>query len=461
MSALRPLARVALLVIAVALVACRREGEDATATAPSGPAAATSATAAPAAISDQDISDAYIYLLSRALVARQQRLDFAEGMQWNQLSHRRPGAVEWPNPNLDVAYSEAWVAVDEHSCTLIEVPRIEGRYYTVQFLNGWGETVANINERLYPSHPSGRFAACLKGAQVALPAGVQRVDLPVRYSRVLLRVALGDDAKEAERLQHAFTMEATGSPATPTLPEVPDFEPPSLPDVALFELGPALLDSEVDINPGMAGLQDKVRAIAQAIADPAERARVDQVIHARAIPDFFKASPMLGHGTIRNGWARPKDVGAYGDDWLTRSLINEGGIWANTMDEVVYYKGNVDGDGQQLNGDHVYTLTFPADALPQRFAKYFWSVIAVDDKRFRVLPNGQNRFLLNAQTHPQLGEDGSLTLYFAADKPADAPEGNWLPTPRGTNYRLTFRFYGPQGGVADGSYFPPPLVKRS
>jgi len=98
---------------------------------------------------DQDVSDSYIYLLSRLLVLRQQHADFEEGFKWNTLIHRKPGDVQWPNPNLDVAYSEAWVAVDEKNCLMVSVPPIIGRYYTVQFLNGWGETVANINERAF------------------------------------------------------------------------------------------------------------------------------------------------------------------------------------------------------------------------------------------------------------------------------------------------------------------------
>ncbi len=57
------------------------------------------------------------------------------------------------------------------------------------------------------------------------------------------------------------------------------------------------------------------------------------------------------------------------------------------------------------------------------------------------------------------GTDGSLTLYFADQKPAGAPDGNWLPTPKGQAYNLTFRFYRPQGAVADRTYFPPPLVR--
>ena len=108
------------------------------------------------AASDQEISDAYIYLLGRELITRQQQVDFdKEGFVWNQLLHRKPGGVDWPNPNLDVTYSEAWVTLDEASALLVTVPEIKGRYYVVEFLNGWGETVANINERVFPDHPSG------------------------------------------------------------------------------------------------------------------------------------------------------------------------------------------------------------------------------------------------------------------------------------------------------------------
>ncbi|HVK50635.1 MAG TPA: DUF1214 domain-containing protein, partial [Pseudoxanthomonas sp.] len=414
-----------------------------------------------AAVSDQDISDAYIYLLSRLLVLRQQQLDFKEGFRWNELLHRKPGGVDWPNPNLDVAYSEAWVAVDETSCTVVSVPAISGRYYTVQFLNGWGETLANINERLYPDAPAGDFAVCLQGSKVAVPAGARRVDVPVQYSRVLLRVELGPSWDDAVKLQQAFAMKATGTPALPDIPHTPIFDISQMPGAEAFDFADVALDSEADINPGMQPLQEKARAIAVMVQDPAQRQHVDEVIRTQAWPAFFKASKILGHGTVRNGWARPSTVGVYHDDWLTRTLINQGGIWANTMEEVVYYKGSVDSDGENFNGDHVYTLAFPTDALPASFAKYFWSVIAVDSENFRVLPNPKNRFLLNKESKLEYGQDGSLTLYFAADKPADAPDGNWLPTPKGQEYRLTFRFYGPLGGVQDGSYYPPAVIRQS
>jgi hypothetical protein len=140
-------------------------------------------------------------------------------------------------------------------------------------------------------------------------------------------------------------------------------------------------------------------------------------------------------------------------------VVNFGGIWANVFEEVIYYKAFADGDGVKLDPASAYTLTFPADDLPAKYAKYFWSIIAVDSAHRRVLPNPLNRFLLNNYSDLTFGPDGSLTLYFAAERSADAPEGNWLPT-IGKPYSFTFRFYGPRGAVADGTYSPPPVVRR-
>lgn len=411
-------------------------------------------------IGEQDISDAYIYLLARLLIARQQQVDFdREGFVWNQLVHRKPGQVDWPNPNLDVAYSEAWVALDEDSCLLVTVPKIEGRYYTVEFLNGWGETLANINEREFPDHPHGQFAVCLAGGRAQAPEGAVRLDLTERVTRVLARVELGAIWDEAVALQHQFVFDLRGNPAPPAIPRTVMFDMEALPGVEAFESALPALDSYPDTNPGMEAVQATARAIAEAIKDPAERERIDSVVRTKALRDFAAASPNIGHGTVRNNWARPACCGHFGGDWLTRALVNFAGIWANTFDEVIYYKGNLDSEGRQINANHSYRLTFPADDLPSRQARYFWSIIAVDTKHMRVLPNPQDKFLLNKESGLVYGDDGSLSLWFGPERPPRAPEGNWLPTLGGKDYRFTFRFYGPIEGVADGTYYPPPVVR--
>ena len=47
---------------------------------------------------------------------------------------------------------------------------------------------------------------------------------------------------------------------------------------------------------------------------------------------------------------------------------------------------------------------------------------------------------------------------LTAHREYGAPD--WLPTPKGLGYSLTFRFYRAKGAVEKRTYFPPPLVKQ-
>lgn len=418
-------------------------------------ATAGPANAQPAVrLADRDIVEAYEYLLGRLLVLRQENLDFKEGFRWNEIIHRAPGAVDWANPNLDVVYSEAWIGLDEKSCTLIEIPEIKNRYYTVQALNGWGETTANINERNFPKHPSGKFAFCLKKAEAVLPKGTQRVILPNPKSRILVRIELGAHPENAIALQKKVTMKVTGK--APVIEEAvvkPSFTNSALPGIEAFDKAVAILASEADINPGMIDVREKVGAIAKAAADRTQRARIDEVIRKQAIPAFHAEILKMGKG--ENGWMRPRVIGNYRTDYVMRTIANYTGIWANNSKEVVYFAG------QNLDGSQTFTQTFPKDALPRTKTRYFWSAIVVDDANFKVIPNSLNRFLLNKQSPLTFGDDGSLTVAFGPKQPDGIPESNWLPTPEGKKYNVTFRFYGPTKDVSDAKYFPPPLVRIS
>jgi hypothetical protein len=404
-----------------------------------------------ARLTDRDIIEAYEYMIGRWLVLRQETLDLKEGYKWNEIIHREPVGAASANPNLDVVHSEAWVFVDETSCTLIDLPEIKGRYYTVQALNGWGEVTANINERNYPKHPFGKFALCLKGNKAPLPKGTQRVELPSKKSRILMRIELGANPAEATALQKKVTMKAMGSQKPDKAVVEFTFTNDKLPGVEAFEKTTEILENEPDLNKGMVGVQEKVFALTKAIADSAERTRIDDVIRKRAIPIFLAETRKPG--TAKHGWARPRAAGNYGSDFLMRSATNLTGIWANSPKEAFYF-GAVGIDGNQT-----FTQTWPADALPASKAKYFWSVIVVDGLQHRVISNSLNRFLLNKQSQLQFNPDGSLTLAFAPRQPPGIPPSNWLPTPEGRRYNLTLRFYGPAKDVADGAYYPPPLVQ--
>ncbi len=414
-------------------------------------ALAGAATAAPAQaprVADGNVVTAYQYMLARWLVLRQEAHDLKAGFKWNEVVHRAPNDNARASPNPDIASSAAWIAVDDTSCTLINLPEIKGHYYTVEIVNGWGEVIDNINERTYPKHPFGTFALCRNKAKVELPAGAQRVEVAGNQSRILIPIALGADPAGALALQKQITMQTTGSPKIDAAVVTPDFPDDRLPGVEAFDNTEAVLASEVDINKGMAEPQSVARAVAAAVADPAQRGHIDEVIRSQAIPAFLAAIRKMSPAV--NGWVHPHLTGNYGHDYLLRSIVDFTGLWANTPWEAVYF------DGSRFDGSQTYTQTYSKDAL-SALKEHYWSVVAVTAKDSRVIANPLGRYLLNDQSDLKLNTDGSLTLTFAPKLPDGVPQSNWLPTPQGQEYNLTYRFYAPAKYLVEGRYYPPLL----
>ena len=127
-------------------------------------AASAWAQTPPAKPDEKTISDAYTYLLGRALVIRQEHMDRrSDAWSYNAIKYNPLGSADFVNPNFDVAYFEAWFAVDDRTPVLLEIPEIKDRYYTAQILDEWGEVIVNINDRTFPSKPYGRFALVKAG----------------------------------------------------------------------------------------------------------------------------------------------------------------------------------------------------------------------------------------------------------------------------------------------------------
>ena len=79
------------------------------------------------------IANAYLYLLGRVLVIRQEHADrAADGFEYNKIKYNPLGSADFVNPNFDVAYLEAWFAVDDRTPVILEIPEIKDRYYTAQ-----------------------------------------------------------------------------------------------------------------------------------------------------------------------------------------------------------------------------------------------------------------------------------------------------------------------------------------
>ncbi len=408
-----------------------------------------------AEITETILSDAYVYLLSRALVIRQEQTDLAEdGVDYNVVKYNPVGSADFVNPNLDVAYLETWFGVDENSTVLLAIPEIEDRYYTAQIIDEWGEVITNINERTYPLAPHGTYALVTPGSTVEIPDGAVRIELHGGKAKMLARVELQTDSATAEALQKQFTVDVQGDPQISPPINLPQFDNVELIGVEMFEHAGEMLASAMDVSPVAAQMQAKVMAVAQAVKDPGERARIEALLREKVIPDFLKAA-VTEAGKFQDGWLGALTAGNYGAEFRTRTAANLVGIWANSASEVIYFVGTRDANNEPLTGDKSYTLSFDSDALPETVVDGYWSVILVDLPDYRVVDNALNRYNLNSYSRLEKEDDGSLNIYVSSKKPDDVAESNWLPSPAGKDFSLTFRTYVPEEEVKSGDWFPP------
>jgi len=374
-------------------------------------------------LSEQSIVDAYIYVMARYLVIRQEHIDMAEeGVDYNGIKYNELGKAEFVNPNLDVAYLEAWFAVDEQTPVILEIPRIEGRYYTAQICDEWAEIITNINERNYPEHPYGRYALCLRGSNPEIPKGMLRVDLPSKKAKMLARVERQGDDEGAIELQHSFRIIKVGAPVIQPAVNIPMFTNAEVIAVEAFSqpmLG-QVLDSAFD-SAGVAEAQQKnALLVARFVAESeANKAAVDAIIKGQAFPQFISFARSLDS---RGGWSSTRQYVKMGDDFRFRSMVNYGGIWWNSSAEVVYYLGNTDLDGEVLNGDNAYVIRYGPDELPMKHANAYWSLTMLSVPDYRVVPNNLERYNLNNISELRTEEDGSLKIYLAGQPPEGAPE---------------------------------------
>jgi hypothetical protein len=124
----------------------------------------------------------------------------------------------------------------------------------------------------------------------------------------------------------------------------------------------------------------------------------------------------------------------------------------------VYPYALADSTGARLVGSNAYRIHFAKGTLPP--VSGFWSITMYDDQYF-FYPNPLNKLTVSMRDHPKVNADGSIDLYFAHAKPANAPQSNWLPAPSGS-FILMMRMYWPKEtppSILDGTWSPPAVTK--
>lgn len=415
-------------------------------------------------LKESDVTNAYIYLMARYLVIHQEQADVSEdNLGYNHIKYNPLGKATFVNPNLDVAYLETWLAVDEKTCQVLDVPKIQNRYYTVQVIDEWAGVITNINQRTYSEHPHGRFAFCLKGTRGNTPLDAYRINLPSKKAKVLARIEIKGNEQEVLRLQQGFQLISDTNTKIQPAVRIPKFTNGKLiaSDAFVRPLVDEVMNSAPDRMSSNRDLQNKVKAVAYYISQsPENKDHIEEIIRDKSIPEFEKY--LSNFGRQKGGWNTTAEyVDGFGTDYWFRTATTYAGIWWNVSREVVYFMGSKDSSGEILKGDKTYLVHFPKSELPQTAVNAFWSLTALSVPDYRVIPNSLDRYKLSSTSKLTYGSDGSLTLAFGAKPRTKVPLTNWIPGPAsGKRFTMTLRMYAPKAAVLKGQWFAPAIMKE-
>ena len=399
---------------------------------------------------------------------RQEGIDLAEdGIDYNVIKHNpavvvghRPGAAPtFVNPNLDVVYSEAWIAVDATTPAILEIPEVPaGRYYTAQIVDEWAEITHNINERNFPDHPHGRYAICLAGSSPEIPDGCLRVDIPSAKAKLLTRVQLGDDVEAAVGLQHQFRSRRPVHPTCSDRRSCPTSTTRTCPaggcSTRTTSTPRSLRRTRAVALPNCSPWCG--RSAPGSAEDPTRLDELDAIIHESAVPAFMHF--VVTFGNVTNGWSSTAAYPSFGDDFWFRATANFGGIWWNSSKEAVYELLHVDANGAPTTGDTTYRMTFAADQLPSRVVDCFWSLTVYGKPDYMLVPNPAARYNVSTRSDLAFDDDGSADAGLRPRATGRLPGEQLATHAWGKPFTADLRLYLPRDEVRNGDWVPPALV---
>jgi hypothetical protein len=374
-------------------------------------------------------------------------------------------------PNVDTLYSNAWLDLSKEPI-LLHVPDTGGRYYVMQLMDAWTETLAAPGKRTTGTG-EGWFAIVGPDWRGKLPAGVRKLDATTNAVWLLARTQTNTaaDYENVRRIQAGFTLTPLSrypgdllSPASAAPPSGADSLPPparlaQLSAVEYFREFQQLLVQ----NPAHAADTPMMRRLARLGIEAGkpfepERLGADGV---KALEEGARAAAKnltaTNSGTGKNGWiGLGTAVGRFGTDYRVRAQVARIGLGTLPPDDAIYLGCMVDQEGRPLEGASHYKLHFSSGNLPP--VQAFWSVTLYDPAGF-FFANPLERYAIGDRDSIEPNPDGSLDLYIQHDAPGGNKDRNWLPAPEG-GFNLLLRMYWPKKEALKGRWNPPAVMRQ-
>jgi len=372
-------------------------------------------------------------------------------------------------PNQDVAYGLGYFSLDEEP-VVMQVPDFGDRFWVYPIYDARTDQFGELG-KAYGTEP-GFYLLVGPNWDGQVPAGITAVlrsptELGMTVPRIFMDDTDDDRAAIQPLLNQVDAYPLTEFDGTMKIKDWSDFPSYPAPKVegeskwvvpeTFFESLPGVMDA-VSPLPGEEALYASIRQVLAAAESDLEvkNALVEAAVEAEqeVVDPLFQWK----HNGIPagNGWNRSANNAEWGYDYVMRTSTARSNMFDNRPSETQYFYTDGDSQGVQLEGKHLYAVTFPDGELPP--VKGFWSMTIYNHHHLFEL-NDLNRYSLGTKNKDlKFNPDGSLTLYAGTQSPGEDKETNWLPAPEKT-FSLYIRAYWGKEAILDRTW-KPPVIKR-
>lgn len=377
-------------------------------------------------------------------------------------------------PNVDTLYSSAMLDLTD-SPMLLDMPAVADRYVLMALLDAWSNNFAGLGTQSHGSD-AGKYFITGPDFTGTTPEGYKRIPSPTNLVWVIGRteVDFNEDLTEINQLQNLFAIDQYRSKGPGRVPEIDCVDRAEPEEVIKGLSGEEFftrLDTLMREHPLAGQDEDMIEKLAKINVGPLATGKVKslsvkQKADLKAGMDKSQERLDKAIGTLgrSSAWTPAPDLvplGDFDEDYFIRAVVAQVGFGANRGEFAVYQNVSRDTDGEPLNGNWTYTLTFPPGQVPDVGA--FWSVTVYNLEGFltdnvSAQSMGLNRYAVGSNTGMQFEDDGSLVIHMASTPTEGMPLTNWLPIPGG-DFELTLRLYDPSDEILEGDWVAPEVVR--
>jgi hypothetical protein len=393
----------------------------------------------------------------------------------NVRSSNTSGSTAVVAPGATSLSSIAWLDLKSQP-QVLHVPKVTDHFFVLALIDPYTENVVNFGTAT--STTPGDYVISGPGqSSTPIPAGTHRVSVP--YNRIWVigstQLKGPNDVAAVNAIQDQYTitpLSAYGTHYTPPAPTTP------VTTVTKYAIptGLAFFDSlgeQLALFPPPAADANELSALAAVGIGPGRTPSTDTSLSTdtrQGLVDAVSAGQkQIGQDT-KTLYASSASAhagyllggfGTYGTNYTERAVISQVGLGAFVAHQAIYAMAWSDKTGAALNGSTSYVLHLAAPPPTTEG----WS-LTVYSLKGALVANSLGRYAFTNISTLARNADGSIDFYLQAQAPSDAAHmTNWLPTPAGQGFEVTWRLFAPQpsaiNGIVSGAGWQPPAIAAS